>query len=209
MYGWTIRDATERFVSEMNAIDTEMIRRLMSADPDEWREVTAPWVGDSVYVYDIPDELDTLEHGGEIDSYDKKNGTYIIELYDGKKLSCSKNDFEIEYDNALPIWGAMWSFGDGIDDWWLEEKDGIEIMSECGFRIYESDEFGYFFGIDGAGYDFYEAHWIPLYKARGLQWHDSAAEQKYQMERRGYTKGRLGKDLCWMDGDRVVEEVID
>lgn len=27
-------------------------------------------------------------------------------------------------------------------------------------------------GIDGAGYDFYEAHWIPLYEARGLHWHE-------------------------------------
>lgn len=45
-------------------------------------------------------------------------------------------------------------------------------MADCGFRIYESDDFGgYIFGIDGAGYDFYDAHWIPLYKARGLRWH--------------------------------------
>ena len=71
----------------------------------------------------------------------------------------------------------MWSFGDSCDDWWLEEKDGIKIMSECGFRIYESYEFGYFFGIDGAGYDFYESHWIPLYKARGLQWHKTEGEE--------------------------------
>ena len=42
--------------------------------------------------------------------------------------------------------------------------------------MYESGEFGYFFGIDGAGYDFYECHWIPLYKARGLQWHDEMTE---------------------------------
>ena len=79
---------------------------------------------------------------------------------------------EDDYRDFLPMWGTMWSFGDSVDDWWLEEEDGIEIMSECGFRIYEHDEHGYFFGIDGAGYDFYEAHWIPLYKARGLQWHD-------------------------------------
>ena len=46
-------------------------------------------------------------------------------------------------------------------------------MSECGFRIYYSEKYGYFFGIDGAGYDFYEAHWIPLYKARGLKWHEN------------------------------------
>ena len=35
--------------------------------------------------------------------------------------------------------------------------------------------FGYIFGIDGAGYDFYEDHWIPLYKERGIQWHDKEA----------------------------------
>ena len=83
---------------------------------------------------------------------------------------------ESEYDDGLPMWGTMWSFGDSADDWWLEEKDGIKVMSECGFRIYEHEEYGYFFGIDGAGYDFYEAHWIPLYKARGLKWHDENAD---------------------------------
>ena len=49
-------------------------------------------------------------------------------------------------------------------------------MADCGFRIYESEEFGYFFGIDGAGYSFYEEHWIPLYKQRGLQWHKTDEE---------------------------------
>ena len=66
----------------------------------------------------------------------------------------------------------MWSFGDEVDDYWLEEKGGLRVMSQCGFRIYKSGEFGYFFGIDGAGYDFYEAHWTPLYEARGMKWHD-------------------------------------
>ena len=87
---------------------------------------------------------------------------------------------ENEYYGGLPMWGTLWQFGDSADDWWLEEGDGIRIMSECGFRIYEHEEFGYFFGIDGAGYDFYEAHWIPLYKARGLHWHDEEAMQEIQ-----------------------------
>lgn len=77
---------------------------------------------------------------------------------------------------TLPMWGTMWSFGDSCDDWWLENGDGIKVMSECGFRIYEHVEWGYFFGIDGAGYDFYSEHWIPLYKKRGLEWHDPEAE---------------------------------
>ena len=73
---------------------------------------------------------------------------------------------------ALPMWGTMWSFEDKADDYWLEEKGGLKLMSQCGFRIYRSEEFGYFFGLDGAGYDFYDAHWTPLYEARGMRWHD-------------------------------------
>ena len=68
------------------------------------------------------------------------------------------------------MWGTMWTFGDSLDDEWAREN--IEIIQKCGFRVYESDDFGIIFGIDGAGYNFYENHWIPLYKARGLKWHN-------------------------------------
>ena len=87
---------------------------------------------------------------------------------DWQEVTCAEDPFA-EPENALPMWGTMWSFG---DDYWLEEKGGLRVMSQCGFRIYKSGEFGYFFGIDGVGYDFYEAHWTPLYEARGMKWHD-------------------------------------
>ena len=77
-----------------------------------------------------------------------------------------------EVEGFLPMWGTMWSFSEPLDDWWLEEKNGLEAMARCGFRIYRQEDYGYIFGIDGAGYDFYEDHWIPLYKERGIQWHD-------------------------------------
>lgn len=76
---------------------------------------------------------------------------------------------DTEFDEELPMWGTMWQFIYSFDTDWLEEH--IEEVSSCGFRIFKSKNFGYFFGIDGAGYDFYEAHWIPLYLARGLKWH--------------------------------------
>lgn len=78
-----------------------------------------------------------------------------------------------EVEGFLPMWGTMWSFSEPMDDWWLEEKNGLEAMARCGFRIYRQEDYGYIFGIDGAGYDFYEDHWIPLYKERGIQWHDT------------------------------------
>ena len=85
-----------------------------------------------------------------------------------REITPGRRDEDADY---LPMWGTMWSFGDSADDYWLEEEDGLELMAECGFRIYEQEDFGYLFGIDGAGYSFMDEHWIPLYKARGLQWH--------------------------------------
>ena len=164
----TIKEAAEAWVREMNAIPREMVLRLMSADPDDWSEVTRPAKYDRVYVYGE-------EEYGEITEVD--DDTYSVELNNGSEIKCAEDDFEVCRNDVLPMWGTMWSFGDNIDDYWLEEKNGLELMSRCGFHIYQSEEFGYFFGIDGAGYDFYEDHWIPLYKARGLHWHKESEEQ--------------------------------
>lgn len=201
--GLTIRDATERWVHEMNAIPTGMIEKMMNIGDEDIHEVTEPAVGDRVYCYQP-----LSEHCGVIENI-YEDGQYHIQLDNDSWTDAERDDFEVEYDDTLPMWGTMWSFGDSADDWWLEEDDGIEIMSECGFRIYESDEFGYFFGIDGAGYNFYDEHWIPLYKARGLQWHDPVAEQEYQMLSKGYKKEKLGANTYWMDkNNNVIEEVI-
>lgn len=153
----TIREATEKWVNEMNAIQSGMLERFA----DELIEITAPAIGDRVYAF---------EHSeyGEIIKIDSDN--YTIELDNGKETECDIEDFEVQKDSYSPMWGTMWSFGNSIDNYWLENH--IQEMSNCGFRIYEHNEYGYFFGIDGCGYSFYEAHWIPLYKARGLQWHD-------------------------------------
>ena len=176
--GMTRLDAAHEWVREFNAVSYGMIDKLMRNDPDEWTEVTKPSAGDEVYVYEVPEELNTLEHGGRIRSYDEESELYCIELYDGQLVSAEEGDFEVERDSRLPMWGTLWQFGDSADDYWLEEMDGLQVMSDCGFRIYEHEEFGYFFGIDGAGYDFYEAHWLPLYNKRGLQWHDAKTDEE-------------------------------
>lgn len=156
-----IKEATGAFVREMNAIDQDMIKTLMQVDTDDWQEVTMPCIGDKVYVYD-EGEGEVVEINGD---------TYMVDFYD-EVMNYHLEDLEVVHYDGLPMWGTMWSFGDSVDEWWLENKNGLKLMSECGFRIYHSEKYGYFFGIDGAGYDFYEAHWIPLYKARGLKWHE-------------------------------------
>lgn len=170
--GMTVREAAEEWVRGMDAIQQGMIAKLMGVEPDEWREVTVPAPGDRVYVYDETASGNVTAVRLPSDDDESDETLYEIELDSGESVFAKFEDFEVEYDDGLPMWGTMWSFNDSADNWWLEEGDGIRLMSECGFRVYVHEEFGYFFGIDGAGYDFYEAHWIPLYKARGLQWHD-------------------------------------
>lgn len=203
--GMTILEATREWVSSFNAFRYSMIETLMKCDIDSWHEVTKPSIGNRVYVYELPEGCDGNEHYGEIKNY--VGDVFLINLDDGTAIEIGLEDFEVDRDTLLPMWGTLWSFGDSADDYWVEELDGIQRLSDCGFRVYEHEEWGYFIGIDGCGYDFFEAHWIPLYKARGLKWHDEKAEKEYQMLRKGYTKGKLGRKKYWFDGDKAIEEV--
>lgn len=164
----TRREATEKWVGEFNAIPYGMIEALYKADSDSWQELTKPRIDDVVYHYPTGET-------GEIVDIDIMSEDCVVRIGDENVLS-GFDDITVEHDSVLPMWGTLWSFGTKMDDYWLEEQNGLALMSECGFRIYEHEEFGYFFGIDGAGYDFYEQHWMPLYEARGLQWHEVEKE---------------------------------
>ena len=160
----TINDAVHAWVAEFNAIPMAIIDKLLEQNSEELHEITPPSVGDRVFVFDSPADEDT----GEIIEHNEN--VFTIKLDDGTTCDLEAGDFEVQHDEFLPMWGTMWAFGDSIDNWWLEDG-GLQIMADCGFRIYEQEDYDYIFGIDGAGYSFYDEHWIPLYKARGLKWH--------------------------------------
>lgn len=159
----TVKEAAQEWVKEFNAIPQGVLEKL---GWEEVSEITPPAVCDRVYVYDSGEY-------GEIVEVLEDGDRYKIQLDNGESVELESEGFEVQHDDYFPMWGTMWTFGDSADDYWIEEMGGLQIMADCGFRIYEQEDFGYIFGIDGCGYDFYEAHWIPLYKARGLQWHDT------------------------------------
>ena len=72
------------------------------------------------------------------------------------------------------MWSTLFEAKDNtIKDWILENYE--KIIKESGFTIIDLSrenegeyETGVFLGVNGAGYDFYEAHWIPLYKIFGV-----------------------------------------
>lgn len=60
-------------------------------------------------------------------------------------------------------WETLFSPNREVDrEWILANKD--EISSRLDIYVFESDDYGVLLGIDGGGYDFNEAHWLPLYE---------------------------------------------
>lgn len=126
-------------------------------------------LGTKAYVTNMPENYKADTAYGEVVKVLNED-KYLVRFDDQHKITLELDDYEVLDYDELPMWGTLWQFDSFLDNDWLEEN--IQVMSDCGFRIYKHDEWGYFFGIDGCGYDFYESHWIPLYKKRGLQWHD-------------------------------------
>ena len=73
----------------------------------------------------------------------------------------------------VPMWGTFFMPKTSLDADWL--ADNAESVASLGFTLIYRDGDFWGLGIDGAGYDFYEAHWLPLYRLRGFRWHDGAA----------------------------------
>lgn len=167
----TIEEAAREWVNGFNEIPVGLLRKL---DPDELYEITPPAKYDKVHIYN------GFHSGmyGEIVEKDEtadEDNVYIVQLDETNEcVAVSADDFEVQYDSWLPLWSTMWTFGERIDEEWATGEyigPHLQEMADCGFRIYEQEDLGIVFGVDGAGYSFMTAHFIPLYKARGLHWH--------------------------------------
>ena len=82
------------------------------------------------------------------------------------------------------MWGTMFLVNDPVDKQRIQallqpvedtedELYGTEEVGDTGISAFDIDG-ELVLGIHGAGYDFYEHHWIPFYTALGYAWHDTA-----------------------------------
>ena len=155
-------EAVKYWVRGFNAIERGLMDSIAKNNIDDICELTPVAEGNTVWSNEHQ-ETTTVQ------SVDYDNETAIIDI-DGEEVETELNDISVEHDDFYPMWNTMWTFEDTCDETWA--RDNLGLMAQCGFRIYEYQETGtLYIGIDGAGYDFYEAHWNKLYKARGLKWH--------------------------------------
>lgn len=189
----TIREACELWVSrDMNAIPQSVLVKLQQLDPDDIEEITPITKADRVYVCSAGEM-------GEVIAIDEDAEEYTVQLDNGETITTEGFDLEREDYDRFPMWGSMWSFSCSFDEDWALSH--LEEMAACGFRLYESEDYGLVFDIDAAGFDFYEAFWVPLYKARGLHWHDEAEEKEAEMRRKGYRRVSWDRRQAWLDKD--------
>ena len=170
----TIKEACQLWVErDMIQVPMSVVEKLqMQSDYNDITEITPPSRGDRISIWS--GDYDG-EHGEIVRHID--GDEYTVQLDSDEypdPVTVFSDEFDVEYDSGLPMWGTMWAFEDMCDEQWLENN--LQAVANCGFRIYESEDYGYLIGIDGAGYDFYEAHFCPLYKARGLHWHKENEE---------------------------------
>jgi hypothetical protein len=158
----TIKEATEHWVRGFNVYHQSFIEKAYPymEEITELTPLPKKYVCDECFEKFDKDFFDEIEEDEYGDKPCTNEDCGVVEEQD--------NEDELEY--GLPMWSYLWNPDEILDEGWI--IDNLEIVAECGFRIYETEEIGVFIGIDGAGYDFYESHWIPLYKARGLKWHD-------------------------------------
>lgn len=71
----------------------------------------------------------------------------------------------------VPMWNTWFQPDERLDLEFIEAHQ--KEVAELGFTLIYHDDELWGLGVDGAGYDFYDAHWIPLYKLRGFEWHDT------------------------------------
>jgi len=123
-----------------------------------------------LYDYDDPDGLEWAkeDYQDELETHQRDSESAIEEAKEMAR-DCGYH----ENIGPIPMWGTLFVPGGWDQDWC---RDNAEAVSRCGFIVYETDEIGVYLGINGAGYDFYEAHWMVLYDLRGLQWHDEEAK---------------------------------
>lgn len=160
----TKRDAAQCLVDSMNMFTHTFMETLYGFDSQSelyLSEITPIVKGDQAYAHSLGQSIEVL-------SVNEEEGTVLVTDGD-EEFTLEKDELDFE-KGFLPMWGTMFSFNDPVDNHWLSEN--LEEMAKCGFRIYEDTENDMtYFGIDGAGYDFYEAHWIPLYETMGYKWH--------------------------------------
>lgn len=164
---------------------------------------------------DLPEEGSTISQYGEYGQ--EERFSYTVNMVDTARQVVIATDedgevLEVPFDelanlDGRPMWNAMWVING--EPSYLE----IQEFNECGISVYEDGDGGWYFGIDGCGYDFYDAHWIKLYREYGMCWHSTEDDWLDELRRRvsSYVEmcADVPKGITWSDRHDLIKDAVD
>ncbi|MBO1087132.1 hypothetical protein [Enterococcus mundtii] len=172
----TKTEAAKAWLAEWNQFPQWIIEKMIGENFENWMNLTPFTVGDEVRCSYDEEQLTDSTETYTILSINKEEETAKIEV-DNQQVTVDLSDLErSEEKEFLPMWSTLFEMSDPCDYDWIGNH--LYDIADCGINIYKYDDGEnemYLLGIDGAGYDFYEHHWLPLYEKRGLQWHTKQA----------------------------------
>jgi hypothetical protein len=109
----------------------------------------------------------------ELESYNELNDMELTEdnyLDDSDFIQVITENSEFENyrygdfeSNNYPMWNTVWR----CEGFYIEsDYCNVDKLYDLGIGVIDHES-GYYLFISGAGYSFYQAHWIPLFKMLG------------------------------------------
>ena len=170
-----IKDAARRLVNGFSCVPYDWARVIAEhIDGDE--AVALPMWGTLFKVEDSCDERKIRDMMRPIGVSTEDDIDDIREFVEERGLGIDVEDYsdgdedEPAYDIDELVYAVMDAWRDSYDEDCAFADSGWQEVGDTGILAREFD--GHLLlGINGAGYDFYERHWMTLYRALGYEWH--------------------------------------
>ena len=118
----TIKEACQLWVErDMNQVPMSVVEKLMQvSDYSDITEITPPAEYDHISIF-------AGDYAGEDGEIVRNVGDdeYIVQLDSSKypdPVTAFSDEFDVERDDGLPMWGTMWEFKSICDEEWLENN---------------------------------------------------------------------------------------
>ena len=161
-------EVSERFERDFNYIQLDVIKKVM--DDCEYENIAMPSFSiiASEYMSNYGNEEELREEYAKtegIEANEIDEADFFEWLEDNKYSEVSDSYMESE---NYPMWNTVFEARDSYLSKWIEKN--VDELYNIGIGVMlGGDNFNNMLFISGCGYDFYEAHWIPLY-TQLLEW---------------------------------------
>ena len=152
----TAREQAEYYFDrEFNAVPFELLKPRL----DNY-EAEILYPSDDVFLEDFKNEND-------IDDFNEK---VVLGEYDNSEFDeflKETDEFKSFKDDRLTDYYPMWNWVFSAPQFYIDsDYMDVDKLYQLGIGVID-DPTGYYLFISGAGYDFYDAHWIPLFRELG------------------------------------------